>query len=56
MDTLEMYHPVQFPLHWYHLFTLLALFTFLYTNIVFHLIRSFLCLQQTSEIDNLIVS
>jgi hypothetical protein len=38
------------------MFTLLALFTFLHTTIAFHLIRSFLCLQQTSEIDNLIVS
>jgi hypothetical protein len=38
------------------MFTLLALFTFLHTTIAFHSIRSFLCLQQTGEIDNLIVS
>jgi hypothetical protein len=35
---------------------LLALFTFLYTIIFYHSIRSILCLQQTGEIDNLIVS
>jgi hypothetical protein len=52
----ELWTLVQFPLSCYHLFTLLALFTFLHTTIVFHSIRSFLCLQQTSEIDNLIVS
>jgi hypothetical protein len=54
--TSELWTPVQFPLHCYHLFTLLALFTFLHTTIAFHSIRSFLCLQQTGEIDNLIVS
>jgi hypothetical protein len=35
---------------------LLALFTFSHTIIAFHSIRSYLCLQQTGEIDNLIVS
>jgi hypothetical protein len=54
--TSELWTPVQFPLYCYHMFTLLALFTFLHTTITFHSIRSFLCLQQTSEIDNLIVS
>jgi hypothetical protein len=54
--TSELWTSVQFPLHCYHLFTLLALFTFLHTIIAFHSIRSFLCLQQTGEIDNLIVS
>jgi hypothetical protein len=54
--TSELWTPVQFPLHCYHLFTLLALFIFLHTTIAFHSIRSFLCLQQTDEIDNLIVS
>jgi hypothetical protein len=54
--TSEVLTPVQFPLHRYHLFTLLALFTFSHTTIVFQSIRSFLCLQQTGEIDNLIVS
>jgi hypothetical protein len=54
--TSELWTPVQFPLHCYHLFTLLALFTFSHTTIAFHSIRSFLCLQQTGEIDNLIVS
>jgi hypothetical protein len=54
--TSELWTPVQFPLHCYHLFTLLALFTFSHTTIAFHSIRSYLCLQQTGEIDNLIVS
>jgi hypothetical protein len=54
--TSELWTPVQFPLHCYYLFTLLALFTFLHTTIAFHSIRSFLCLQQIGEIDNLIVS
>jgi hypothetical protein len=54
--TSELWTPVQFPLHCYHLFTLLALFTFLHTTTVFRSIRSFICLQQTGEIDNLIVS
>jgi hypothetical protein len=35
---------------------LLALFTFLHTITFYHSIRLILCLQQTSEIDNLIVS
>jgi hypothetical protein len=54
--TSELWTPVQFPLHCYYMFTLLALFIFSHTTIAFHLIRSFLCLQQTGEIDNLIVS
>jgi hypothetical protein len=54
--TSELWTPVQFPLHCYHLFTLLALFNFSHTTIAFHSIRSFLCLQQTGEIDNLITS
>jgi hypothetical protein len=54
--TSELWTPVQFPLHCYHMFTLLALFTFLHTTIAFQSIRSFLCLQQTGKIDNLIVS
>jgi hypothetical protein len=35
---------------------LLALFTFLHTITFYHSIRLILCLQQTDEIDNLIVS
>jgi hypothetical protein len=35
---------------------LLELFTFLQTITFYHSIRTILCLQQTSEIDNLIVS
>jgi hypothetical protein len=54
--TSELWTLVQFPLHCYHLFTLLALFTFSHTTITFHSIHSYLCLQQTGEIDNLIVS
>jgi hypothetical protein len=54
--TSELWTLVQFSLHCYHLFTLLALFTFSHTTIAFHSIHSYLCLQQTGEIDNLIVS
>jgi hypothetical protein len=54
--TSELWTPVQFPLRCYYYLLLLALFTFSHTNIVFHSIRSILCLQQTGEIDNLIVS
>jgi hypothetical protein len=54
--TSELWTLVQFPLYCYHLFTLLALFTFLHITIAFHLICSILCLQQIGEIDNLIVS
>jgi hypothetical protein len=54
--TSELWTPVQFPLHCYTVLLLLALFTFLHTTVVFHSIRSILCLQQTGEIDNLIVS
>jgi hypothetical protein len=54
--TSELWTPAQFPIYCYHLLTLLALFIFSHTTIAFHLIRSFLCLQQTGEIDNLIVS
>jgi hypothetical protein len=54
--TSELWTPAQFPLHCYYCLILLALFTFLHTTIVFHSIRSILCLQQTGEIDNLIVS
>jgi hypothetical protein len=46
----------NFPLYCYHLFTLLTLFTFAHTTIAFHSIRLYLCLQQTGEIDNLIIS
>jgi hypothetical protein len=48
--TSELWTPVLFPLYCYHMFT------FSHTTIAFHSIRSFLCLQQTGEIDNLIVS
>jgi hypothetical protein len=54
--TSELWTLVLFPLYCYHLFTLLALFTFSHITSVFHSIHSFLCLQQTGEIDNLIVS
>jgi hypothetical protein len=54
--TSELWTPVQFPLYCYHMFTLLALFTFSHITIAFHSIRLYLCLQQTGEIDNLIVS
>jgi hypothetical protein len=54
--TSELWTPVQFPLQCYYCLLLLALFTFLHSTITFHSIRSILCLQQTGEIDNLIVS
>jgi hypothetical protein len=54
--TSELWTPVQFHLHCYYRLLLLALFTFSHITIAFHLIHSFLCLQQTGEIDNLIVS
>jgi hypothetical protein len=55
--TSELWTPVQFPLHSFTVLLLLALFTFLALLLSFcHSIRSFLCLQQTGEIDNLIIS
>jgi hypothetical protein len=54
--TSELWTPVQFPLHCYTILLLLALFTFSLTTTVFHSIRSYLCLYQTGEIDNVIVS
>jgi hypothetical protein len=54
--TSELWTPVQFPLHCYYSLLLLALFTFSHITITFHSIRSILYLQQTDEIDNLIVS
>jgi hypothetical protein len=54
--TSKLWTPVQFPLHCYYYLLLLTLFTFSHTTIVFHSIRSILYLQQTGEIDNLIVS
>jgi hypothetical protein len=54
--TSKLWTPVQFPLHCYTVLLLLVLFTFSHTTIVFHSIRSYLCLQQTDKIDNLIVS
>jgi hypothetical protein len=53
--TSELWTPVQFPLYCYYRLLLLALFTLSHITIAFHSIRSFLCLQQTGEIDNLIV-
>jgi hypothetical protein len=55
--TSELWTPVQFPLHSFTVLLLLALFTFLhYYYPFYHSIRSILCLQQTGEIHNLIVS
>jgi hypothetical protein len=54
--TSELWTLVQFPLHCYTILLLLTLFTFSHTTTVFHSIRSYLCLQQIGEIDNLIVS
>jgi hypothetical protein len=46
------------PFFYIHItvYFLQALFTFLQTNIFYHTIRLILCLQQTSEIDNLTAS
>jgi hypothetical protein len=52
----ELWTPVQFPLHCYYRLLLLTLFTFSHTITFYHSIRLILCLQQTGEIDNLIVS
>jgi hypothetical protein len=54
--TSELWTLVLFPLYCYHLFTLLALFTFSHITIAFHSIRSYHCFKQTGEIDNLIIS
>jgi hypothetical protein len=54
--TSELWTPVHFFLHCYYYLFLFALFTFSHTTIVFHSIRSILCLQQIGGIDNLIVS
>jgi hypothetical protein len=54
--TSELWNLVQFTLHCYTIFLLLALFTFSHTTTIFHSIRSYICLQQIGEIDNLIVS
>jgi hypothetical protein len=53
--TSELSTPVQFPLHCYTVY-FTRLFTFLHTITFYHSIRLILCLQQISEIDNLIVS
>jgi hypothetical protein len=53
---IKLWTPVQFPLHCYYYLLLLTLFTFLHTITFYHSIRSILYLQQTDEIDNLIVS
>jgi hypothetical protein len=54
--TSELWILIQFPLHRYTVLLLLALFTFSHITPFFHSIRSYLCLHQTGEIDNLIVS
>jgi hypothetical protein len=54
--TSELWTPVQFLYIAITVLLLLALFTFLYTITFYHSICSILCLQQTGEIDNLIVS
>jgi hypothetical protein len=54
--TSELWTPVQFPLHCY---TILLYSLYLLSCILlsfYHSIRSILCLQQTGEIDNLVVS
>jgi hypothetical protein len=43
--TSELWTPVLFPLYCYHMFTLLALFTFSHITIAFHLICSYTLFQ-----------
>jgi hypothetical protein len=54
--TSELWTPVQFFYIAITFLLLLALFTFLQTITFYHSICLILCLQQTGEIDNLIVS
>jgi hypothetical protein len=54
--TSELWNPVHSFYIAITVLLLLALFTFLQTITFYHSIRLILCLQQTGEIDNLIVS
>jgi hypothetical protein len=54
--TSELWTPVLFLYIAFTVLLLLALFTFLQTIIFYHSIHLILCLQQTGEIDILIVS
>jgi hypothetical protein len=54
--TIELWTPGPISFTLLHHLLLLALFTFSHTTTVFHSICSYLYLQQTDEIDNLIVS
>jgi hypothetical protein len=53
--TSELWTLVQFPLHCYTVLLLLALLSCILLYF-YHSIHSILCLQQTGEIDNLIIS
>jgi hypothetical protein len=55
-NTSELWTPVQFLYIAITVLLLLALFTFLHTINFYHSIHLILCLQQTSVIDNLIIS
>jgi hypothetical protein len=54
--TSELWIPVQFLYIAITVYILLVLFIFLQTITFYHSIRLIICLQQTGEIDNLIVS
>jgi hypothetical protein len=54
--TSELWTPVQFLYIAITILYLLALFTFLQTITFYHSIRLILCLRQTGEINNLVVS
>jgi hypothetical protein len=54
--TSELWTPVYYFYIAILVLLLHALFTFLHTITFYHSIRLILCLQQTGEIDNLIVS
>jgi hypothetical protein len=54
--TSELWTPIQFPLHCYTIYFTCTVYFLALLISFYHSIRSILCLQQTGEIDNLIVS
>jgi hypothetical protein len=50
--TSELWTPVQFPLHSFTVYFTRTVYFTCITIIFYHSIRSFLCLQQTGEIEN----
>jgi hypothetical protein len=54
--TSELWTPVQFPLHSFTVYFTRSVYFLALLLSFYHSIRSILCLQQTGEINNLIVS